>query len=186
MNYLMHGSLLTSRFSARLAEARYAMLLPMAGNESSEDQGERREESEPGVPGLSSKLEHLFAVVPRPDGGRYTNETASQALAAAGVRVSSVHLSHLRSGRRNNPSARLLAAISTLFGVDIGYFFNAAVEEKANAELAALRSLSDSGVQGVMMRSGVSDKNLRHIDAILSAIREDIEREQQQKRESGE
>ena len=161
------------------------MLSAMAENASSEDDGERREESEPVVPGLSSKLEHLFAIVPRADGGRYTNETASQALAAAGVRVSSVHLSHLRSGRRNNPSARLLAAIATLFGVDISYFFNSAVEEKANAELAALRSLSDSGVQNVMMRSGVSDKNLRHIDAILNAIREDIEREQEQKRESG-
>lgn len=160
------------------------MLRAMAGNVSSEGDAERREEVEPGLPGLSSKLEHLFAIVPRPDGGRYTNETASQALAAAGVRVSSVHLSHLRSGRRNNPSARLLGAIASLFGVDIGYFFNSDVEDRANAELAALRKLSDAGVKGVKMRSGVSDKNLKHIDAILDAIREDIEREQEQRRDT--
>ena len=40
-----------------------------------------------GVPGLAAKLEHLFATVPKPTGGRYSNESASQALAAAGVGV---------------------------------------------------------------------------------------------------
>src|SRR3954464_13774078 len=104
------------------------MLLKMADSAGSGDNDERRDASEPGVAGLSPKLEHLFAVVPRPDGGRYTNETAAQALAEAGVRVSSVHLSPLRSGRRHNPSARLLAGLAELFGVPIGYFFDSAVE----------------------------------------------------------
>lgn len=129
-----------------------------------------------GVPGLAAKLEHLFTTVPKPSGGRYSNESAAQALATAGVKVSAVHISHLRSGRRNNPSARLLAALAALFGVEIGYFFDPELESRTNDELAALRALSQAGAQGVMMRSGVSTKNLKQIDAILSAIREDVER----------
>src|SRR5215213_537675 len=117
------------------------MLLEMADSESSGNSDERRDTSEPGVAGLSPKLEHLFAVVPRPTGGRYTNETAAQALAEAGVKVSSVHLSHLRSGRRNNPSARLLAALADLFGVPIGYFFDPTMEDRINDELEALAAV---------------------------------------------
>jgi transcriptional regulator with XRE-family HTH domain len=129
-----------------------------------------------GVPGLAKKLEQLFAVVPKESGGRHTNESAAQALTEAGVKVSAVHISHLRSGRRNNPSARLLAAIATLFGVEVGYFFDSAVEEKTNADLARLRALADSGAQNVMMRSGVSPKNLKYLDQILNSIRTDLEK----------
>ena len=129
-----------------------------------------------GVPGLAEKLEHLFTVVPKQSGGRYSNESAAQALSEAGVKVSAVHISHLRTGRRNNPSARLLAALAALFGVEIGYFFDSAVEEKANADLAALRALADAGTQNVMLRAGVSSQNLKHIDTILNAIRADMEK----------
>lgn len=128
-----------------------------------------------GVQGLADKLERLFETVPKASGGRHSNESAALALSEAGVKVSAVHISHLRSGRRNNPSARLLAALAALFGVRIGYFFDSAVEEETNADLARLRALADSGLQSVMMRSGISRKNLRYIDAILSAIRADIE-----------
>ena len=136
-----------------------------------------------GVPGLAAKLEHLFATVPKPAGGRYSNETAAQALASAGVKVSAVHISHLRSGRRNNPSARLLASLAALFGVEIGYFFDPAVESKTNDELATLRALSEARVQGLMARSGISEKNLRHMDAIIDAIRKDVERTSHEQRE---
>lgn len=129
-----------------------------------------------GVPGLAEKLEHLFTVVPKQSGGRFSNESAAQALSEVGVKVSAVHISHLRTGRRNNPSARLLAALAALFGVEIGYFFDSAIEQKANADLAALRALADAGTQNVMLRAGVSSQNLRHIDTILNAIRADMEK----------
>ena len=133
---------------------------------------EKADPDEGGVPGLAGKLEHLFAVVPKPDGGRYSNETAALALSDAGVKVSSVHLSHLRTGRRNNPSARLLAALAALFGVEIGYFFDAAVEDKANAELESLRALSDARLKGVMMRQG---ENFKQLDRIVSEILKEFE-----------
>jgi len=152
------------------------MLAAMAGNASSGNEAGRRGDSEPGVPGLSPKLEHLFAVVPRPDGGRYTNETAAQALAEAGVRVSSVHLSHLRSGRRNNPSARLLAGLAELFGVPIGYFFDSAVEERVNDELATLMALHDTRVKGLMLRAqGLNRQNFQKLERVLEEIRRDQE-----------
>jgi transcriptional regulator with XRE-family HTH domain len=152
------------------------MLAAMAGNASSGNEAGRRSDSEPGVPGLSPKLEHLFAVVPRPDGGRYTNETAAQALAEAGVRVSSVHLSHLRSGRRNNPSARLLAGLAELFGVPIGYFFDSAVEERVNDELATLMALHDTRVKGLMLRAqGLNRQNFQKLEKVLEEIRRDQE-----------
>ena len=65
-----------------------------------------------GMPGLAEKLNHLFATVPAPTrSGVYSNDTAARALEERGVTVSGVHISHLRSGRRDNPSARLLAAL---------------------------------------------------------------------------
>lgn len=152
------------------------MLSTMAGNASSDDDGERRGVTEPGVAGLSSKLEHLFAVVPRPNGGRYTNESAAQELAEAGVRVSSVHLSHLRSGRRNNPSARLLAGLAELFGVPIGYFFDASIEEQVNDELSTLVALHDTRVKGLMLRAqGLNRQNFQKLEKVLEQIRRDQE-----------
>lgn len=152
------------------------MLSAMVGNVSSEDEGERPSEPEAGVAGLAPKLEHLFAVVPRPDGGRYTNETAAQALAEAGVRVSSVHLSHLRSGRRNNPSARLLAGLAELFGVPITYFFDSTIESQVNDELATLVALHDTRVKGLMLRAqGLNRQNFQKLDRFLEQIRRDQE-----------
>lgn len=153
------------------------MLLEMADNASSGSGDDRRGESEPGVAGLSPKLEHLFAVVPRPTGGRYTNETAAQALAEAGVKVSSVHLSHLRSGRRNNPSARLLAALAELFGVPFGYFFDPAIEEQVNSEFSTLAALHDTRVKGLMLRAqGLNRQDFKKLEDVLEQIRRDQDR----------
>src|SRR5215203_6460988 len=98
-----------------------------------------------GLPGLADKLNHLFATVPAPTkSGLYSNDSAAQALGERGVTVSGVHISHLRSGRRNNPSARLLAALAELFGVPIGYFFDPTMENRINSDLEALTALQDS------------------------------------------
>src|SRR3954447_13232652 len=127
-----------------------------------------------GIPGLADKLNHLFATAPAPTkSGRYSNDTAAEALAGYGVTVSGVHLSHLRSGRRDNPSARLLAALAELFGVPIGYFFDPTMEERINAELDALTALKDSRAKSLMLRAqGVSPQSMEHLEAILERIRQ--------------
>ena len=79
-----------------------------------------------GVPNLAPKLQHLFRTIPQPEGrGFYTNDNMVQELANRGVPITVQHLSNLRNGRRDNPSARLLAEISDIFGVPISYFFDA-------------------------------------------------------------
>ncbi len=127
-----------------------------------------------GMPGLAGKLNHLFATVPGPGrSGRYSNDTAAAALAERyGITVSGVHLSHLRAGRRDNPSARLLAALADLFGVPIGYFFDSTVEDTINVDLEALSAIKDDRIRRLMQRAhGVSPRSLEHLDGILDQIR---------------
>jgi len=70
-----------------------------------------------GVPDLAAKLNRLFETIPRPGGGLYTNEAAAKALSTAGVTVSAQHMWYLRTGKRDNPSFRLLEGVARLFGV---------------------------------------------------------------------
>lgn len=127
-----------------------------------------------GIPGLATKLNHLFSTVPAPTrSGLYSNDSAANALADRGVTVSGVHISHLRSGRRDNPSARLLAALAELFGVPIGYFFDDTMENRINDELDALSALKDSRAKSLMLRAqGVSPQSMEHLEAILERIRQ--------------
>lgn len=126
-----------------------------------------------GMRGLAEKLDHLFATVPAPTrSGVYSNDTAARALGERGVTVSGVHISHLRSGRRDNPSARLLAALADLFGVPIGYFFDTAMEDRINADLDALSAIQDPRAKRLMVRAqGLSPDSMDHLEAILESIR---------------
>ena len=126
-----------------------------------------------GVPGLADKLNHLFAAVPGPGrNGLYSNDAAAKALSKRGVTVSGVHISHLRSGRRNNPSARLLAAIGDLFEVPIGYFFDSDLSEHITAELDALTAMSDPRAKDLMVRAhGLSPESLEHLEVIMDRLR---------------
>lgn len=127
-----------------------------------------------GIPALAEKLNHLFSTVPAPTrSGLYTNESAAQALAEMGVTVSGVHISHLRSGRRDNPSARLLAALAELFGMPIGYFFDPTLEQEVNSELAALSAFKDSRAKDLMVRAqGLSSSSMDHLEGMLNWVRQ--------------
>jgi len=126
-----------------------------------------------GIPGLAEKLNHLFATAPGPGrSGHYSNDTAAQALEKYGVTVSGVHLSHLRANRRDNPSARLLAALADLFGVPYSYFFDSTTEDTINANLDTLTALQNDQIKHLMQRAqGVSPRGLTHLQAILDQIR---------------
>ena len=130
--------------------------------------------SSQGMPGLAQKLNHLFTTVPAPTrSGRYSNDSAAAALEELGVTVSGVHLSHLRSGRRDNPSARLLAALAELLGVSITYFFDSATEERINADLEALAAIKDRRARNLMvLAQGVSPESMELVEAMLERIRE--------------
>ena len=142
-----------------------------------------------GVPGLADRLNHLFSTVPRPNRqGLWTNEQASAALAAAGTYMSDAYIGQLRNGKRNNPSARNLAAIAELFGVPMEYFFNSETAAKIDADLRLLSAVRDVGVQGVALRaSGLSAESLASLEGIIDQVRK-LERlpEQGGKGEEGE
>lgn len=135
--------------------------------------GRRQIVAEDGIPGLADKLNHLFATAPGPGrNGRYSNDTAAKALGDHGITVSGVHISHLRSGRRNNPSARLLAAIAELFEVPIGYFFDPELEERVTAELGALTAMRDPRAKELMRKAqGLSAESMDVLEAIVDRLR---------------
>lgn len=127
-----------------------------------------------GIPDLAEKLDHLFTTVHAPTRtGLYSNDSAAAALGERGISVTGTHISHLRTGRRDNPSARLLAGLAELFGVPIGYFFDPSTEDRVNSELGALDALRDSEVKSLMMRArGISPQSMENLKGILERIRE--------------
>jgi transcriptional regulator with XRE-family HTH domain len=128
-------------------------------------------ESSAGIPDLAAKLQHLFRTIPRPDGqGWYTNEVMVQAVADQGVQLTVQHLSSLRNGRRNNPSARLLAAIAAVFGVPVDYFFDADEERRVNEDLQTLTQLRRVG--GLRLRGDIDPKGLLELLDALQQIRQ--------------
>lgn len=121
-----------------------------------------------GIPDLASKLQHLFKTIPQPEGrGWYTNEVVVNELAARGVPLTIQHLSNLRNGRRDNPSARLLAAIAEVFGVPLDYFFSSDEERRVNEDLEALGQLRRAG--GLRLRG---DLDAAGVAQLLAALRE--------------
>lgn len=81
-------------------------------------------ESDPGIPRLARKLNDLYDI-PGPGGVRRTHQqVAAELRERFGIIVSEQHLAHLCSGRRNNPSARLLWGLAQIFSVPMEYFFD--------------------------------------------------------------
>jgi transcriptional regulator with XRE-family HTH domain len=122
-----------------------------------------------GLPHLAERLEFLFDHVPTPDGGRYSNAQAAAALREKGFSATGTYLSQLRSGARTNPAASIVDGLATLFGVQIGYFFDAQIAADTQNELAMMTVMRDNRVRGVMARAvGVSDDDLA--DALQNAL----------------
>lgn len=126
-----------------------------------------------GMPRLATQLNHLFATVPRP-GGRdlWTNEDAAATMTDTGVAMSAAYLSQLRTGKRDNPSARHLAAIARLFEVPMEYFFDPEVAAKIDADLRLLVAVRDAGVHTIALRAqGLSEESLSGVAGMIEHIR---------------
>lgn len=126
-----------------------------------------------GLPHLAERLNILFEHVPRRGGSDlYTNERAAEDLTAAGMPVTAGYLRQLRSGKRRNPTARLLAAIADVFDVPITYFFETEQADRIATQLRALTQLRTAGVREIMARSnGLSPQDLGDLGPILDQIR---------------
>lgn len=126
-----------------------------------------------GPPRLADALNHLFRTVPRSSGGAlWTNHDAAAAMTEAGVPTSAAYLSQLRTGKRDNLSARHLSALARLFAVPMDYFFDPAVADKINTDLELLTAVRDAGVQAIALRArGLSPESLSGVVDLIEHIR---------------
>ncbi len=134
-----------------------------------QERGDGGDLSGDGIPGLADKLNYLFATVPRAvnTSQLHTNETAAMALEKYGIGVTKTHLSHLRAGRRDNPSAKLLAGLARLFGVPIAYFFDEEREREVNQQLATGGDARHEGEDRFVGRSLSADLVPQQVRALF-------------------
>lgn len=130
-------------------------------------------DSDGGMLDLATRLDHLFRTVPRGAGqGLWSNEQASIELARLGTPMSAAYLSQLRNGKRDNPSARHLNALASLFAIPLSYFFDDEIAEKINNDLKLLSAIRDSDVQAIALRAhGLSPEGLASVRGIIDHIR---------------
>ncbi|WP_267296010.1 helix-turn-helix domain-containing protein [Mycobacterium hackensackense] len=74
---------------------------------------------------FTGKLNRLFAVIYPPGRGPYTSREVSLTLRMRGCDVSEPYLSQLRSGKRKQPSWRVITELAEFFGVRPQYFTDA-------------------------------------------------------------
>ncbi|KQY29155.1 MULTISPECIES: helix-turn-helix domain-containing protein [Nocardia] len=81
---------------------------------------------------FAARLNELFDNPSEPDVRLCTNRHVARMLQAAGHRISAPYLSQLRSGHRDNPSPKTVAALAEYFQVTPDYFFLAANHPEAD------------------------------------------------------
>jgi transcriptional regulator with XRE-family HTH domain len=123
---------------------------------------------------LADRLDHLFRVVHPKGRGPYTPAEVAAAVneVAAERVISSTYIWQLRTGRRDNPTQRHLAALAAFFGVSPLYFFDEAEtgRESVSPELAV--ALSDDELRGLTLRAaGLSERALRAIRDMIENAR---------------
>ena len=123
---------------------------------------------------LAERLDLLFRTVPRSDNSTQLHSSASVAeeLEHKNISVTPNHIRALRTGRRRNPSFRLLAGLAEIFRVPLDYFVDDSASAEIEESLQALVAVRDTGVQQLMMRAhGVSTESLSPVLALLDQIR---------------
>jgi len=129
--------------------------------------------------GLAERLNHLFASTASLRGRCASNNEVAADIKAAHpeVRVSGAYLSALRSGKRSQPSVKLLRALADYFNVSMSYFTEphhsdatAPTADRDTAELAA--QLNELGVRRIALRAvGLNQDSLSTVTAVLDHVR---------------
>jgi transcriptional regulator with XRE-family HTH domain len=129
---------------------------------------------------LASRLDRLFRTVRRPDGKSYTPaDVAAVINEAAGEQVTSgTYVWQLRTGRRDNPTYKLLVGLSRFFGVSPAYFFDDAETDRGTIPPEVALALRDDAVRDIALRSaGLSQRSLKIIaDTVTSTRAEEASR----------
>ncbi|WP_231988201.1 helix-turn-helix domain-containing protein [Nakamurella panacisegetis] len=123
---------------------------------------------------FARKLSALFASTVRTaTGDPWTNTTLAEAVTEIGVPVVQSYISQLRHGKRTNPSADLVGAIASAFGVPVGYFYDGEeATQRQIDEQRTVNALRAAGVENVAWRaSGISAQGLEQLAKLADYIR---------------
>ena len=124
---------------------------------------------------LARRLDHLFRTVHPADRKGFTPaEVAAAINGAAGERVTSgTYLWQLKTGRRDNPTYKVLLGLAGFFGVSPTYFFEDAAVERGAMPPEVEAALRDDKVRDIALRAaGLSERSLQVISETISLARE--------------
>jgi transcriptional regulator with XRE-family HTH domain len=124
---------------------------------------------------LARRLDHLFRTIhPAARKGFTPAEVAVAINEAAGERVTSgTYLWQLRTGRRDNPTYKVMAGLADFFGVSPTYFFDDSSVERGALPPEVVAALQDDSVRDIALRAaGLSEDSLRVIAETVSLARE--------------
>jgi transcriptional regulator with XRE-family HTH domain len=123
---------------------------------------------------LASRLDHLFRTIHPGRGKPFTPAHVAEAINdAAGEQItSSTYVWQLRTGRRDNPTYKLLIGLSRFFGVSPTYFFDEAETERGAIPAEVALALKDDAVRDIALRSaGLSERSLKVIADTVTGVR---------------
>ena len=124
---------------------------------------------------LSRRLDHLFRTVHPATRKAFTPaEVAAAMNEAAGERVTSgTYLWQLRTGRKDNPTYKVLIGLAGFFGVSPTYFFEDAAVERGALPPEVVAALQDDAVRDIALRAaGLSERSLQVIAETVGLARE--------------
>ena len=124
---------------------------------------------------LARRLDYLFRTVhPAVRKGYTPAEVATALNEAAGERVTSgTYLWQLRTGRKDNPTYKVLTGLADFFGVSPAYFFEDSAVERGTMSPEVVAALRDETVRGIALQAaGLSERSLEVIAETVSLARE--------------
>jgi transcriptional regulator with XRE-family HTH domain len=124
---------------------------------------------------LARRLDHLFRTVhPTARKACTPAEVAAAINQAAGERVTSgTYLWQLKTGRRDNPTYKVILGLAGFFGVSPTYFFEDQAVERGAMPPEVEAALRDDKVRDIALRAaGLSERSLQVISETISLARE--------------
>lgn len=124
---------------------------------------------------LARRLDHLFRNVhPAAKKGYTPAHVAAAINKTAGERVTSgTYLWQLRTGRRDNPTYKVILGLADFFGVSPTYFFDDHVVARGVMPPEVVAALQDDAVRDIALRAaGLSERSLEVIAETVSLARE--------------
>ena len=132
---------------------------------------------------LAEKIDRLFATRHPAGRGPYTLREVAELVTerelqkprrgdGEPVKISFSYLSQLRTGSKNNPSFRQLAALAEFFGVPTTYFTGSEPQvDQIDAELALTAAMRDRGIRDLVLRaSHLTPAGLRALAGVLQGL----------------